>query len=507
MRKFLMGAAALSVLAACGGNGSSADFSTAASVLEAMDLDGEGGRVSFDDVSRSGGSATFSGVSIADETGETTLTADSFVIEGMTMTDGNPGFEKLTFTGLAPVIDDEEGVSVSLGTLTLIQPNAETAAFVASLFADGEPGEPPAAENWAFEKLAFEDFSLNAEIDDPDEQGTISINLDEVSVSSLADMIAGKALLEGLTGEFDIRSDDSDIPFPLKGNFKWDKMSVDGLRGEWLNALIEADGDPEAMANLDMSQYFDSPIEPGYDGMVMEGLSLDVSGATLDMPQSEARVERNNDGVATRVFAPRTKFTIEASPENGGLGSMLGMGLGMMGYDGLELYGESDARFDPETDETRLQTYNLGMTEGFDLSMTGGFQNLMAALSGVSGAEPDLSAFQDLTVNDFAVTLKDESLLNRALNVAALTQGADSEELRGMAVMGLAFAGPQLTGMGVDEDVANELLTALSGFIQEPGELSISVNPSEPLRLGDISDPSELTKETLGFAATHSTDG
>ena len=82
-------------------------------------------------------------------------------------------------------------------------------------------------------------------------------------------------------------------------------------------------------------------------------------------------------------------------------------------------------------------------------------------------------------------------------------QGMEPEMLKQMAVGGLAMATMQAGSMGVDTALVNDTVTALSSLIEESGAITIKIDPSEPLRLGDIEDPTQLTKDTLGFSATH----
>lgn len=71
-------------------------------------------------------------------------------------------------------------------------------------------------------------------------------------------------------------------------------------------------------------------------------------------------------------------------------------------------------------------------------------------------------------------------------------------------VIGMTAALPFFAqSLGIDADIATELSMAASGFLQDGGTLTISLNPEAPLNLTDLmSDPTQLTKENLGFSAS-----
>jgi hypothetical protein len=210
--------------------------------------------------------------------------------------------------------------------------------------------------------------------------------------------------------------------------------------------------------------------------------------------------------------SPRATFSLATDASQGQLGQMVSMGLSMVDYQNLELYAEADASFDPATDTTRYSKYNLGLTEGFDLTMAGGFQGLQEALVAVMtsldqmslggiGATPDLSGLQSLKVVDLNLSLTDKSLVNRLLNLAPMMGGGDPETMRNDLVNMLSSSGADLSGAGVDPAIAQEFTAAVAEFIKKPGTLTITMKPAQPAAL--MAEGAALTKDSLGLTVTH----
>ena len=525
MRHFLIGVSALAVLAACGNDdaantdaststqssaSTNKDYSKSSEVVSALQLDGsEGGRVSFADSSSSAKKLVLEDLTIAGDEDSEQVKVEKLVLEGMHMTEAGPSFDKLTITGLQP--EAEDGVTVTLGEISLIEPNAATAAFISSLFAEGEPENPPAFNDWGFERFAFKNLQVNfdATQQEEPEEGGFTLALDELSMNDLLKSRADKALLSGLNITFDVPEDEG-MPGPIVGDLKWDSMSLEGVRGDWMEAIIEAGDDPEALHSLNLMGMFNSPIEQGFDDAEIKGISLNASGVSFSLPKATTKVTRNKDGVATGVKSPEYKMTLAADPEGGALGQMLAGGLGQLGYEQISMSGASEVTYDPEKKLTRYKESYIDIEDGLKLSFKGGLTNLLQVMQAAEsvngeGASPEaaMAAFQDLTINDFELTLEDKSILDRGITLAAQMQGMEPEMLKQMAVGGLAMATMQAGAAGVDTALVNDTVTALSSLIEESGAVTIKIDPSEPLRLGDIEDPTSLTKDTLGFSATH----
>ncbi|MDZ4761566.1 MAG: hypothetical protein SGJ21_10880 [Alphaproteobacteria bacterium] len=534
MKTWIVCASALALASACG----SSKEATAA--LDAMNLtDGTSGLVKYASKSGSGDKVTLKDVVIGPGAGQG-FKAKSLVLDGLGLTsDGKPMFRDLTLKDVSPEAETP-GVTFNLATVSIRNPNEITAAFLASSLTQAGPATPPPFEQWSLDKISFNGLTITGDLAQMGMgAGSFSVAMDEMSVASLKDTIFGSAILSGLKGTFDVPAE-AGAGFPVAGTFDFGKGEIKGLRGGLYATAFEAGFasgmDPMAMQtiNADMIAAMTSPIDPGFDTFNWSGMNIAASGVKLATSAIDQKATRNAQGVVTAVSSPRATVSFTANAADGQLGAMAGGALGMIGYETVELYGEGDATFDPATDTTRYTRYNFGMTDGFDIVMSGGFLGVQKALvslmSGISSmggapivepdfddetpdadapvveptlpAAPDFSGVGELTIVDLDLTLTDKSLVNRLLQLSTMMGSPDPEALRTDIVNQIAALGADLSAAGVDPAVSSELLAAVSSFIKQPGTLSIKLKPATPLKLGDVSGPEQLTKTTLGFSAT-----
>ncbi|WP_018997444.1 hypothetical protein [Hirschia maritima] len=531
MKHFMIGASALALLAACGADDEpkdkagaavekslksgkfeeielpklkfkAKDYGQTAEVLAALKLDGEANElISFADTSSADGGAVFNNVEIKPQNEDgPALIAKAMTFDGLNMTDAGPSFDRLVLSELS-MVDEEEGVNLSIGDVSIVEPNEAASAFFASLIRGEEPEDVAPFSEWAFDRLSLSNLSLAAA--PKDEEGAISASIGELAIGSLVDSVAGQTLFSDLKIDFDI-PDSGD--FPIKGSMKLDSLSMSNLQAAFLETFAEAGSDPDKLAQLNSALMgsYTSPIDQGFDQSVMKGLSLDLSGLSFSMPKAATKVVRNKDGIATGLVSPKTVFKLSADAEAGELGAQLAQGLAMLDYTDLEFGIEAKASYDPETKETRYTDYVIDMKDGFSLSFNGGMLNLLDVMKQASSSdnpETSMAAFGDLKLSDMEISLEDKSLLDRGFKVAAQMQGMEASQLKSMASGILAMGTMQASQSGVDMELVNQTVNALTSFIEDSGTLTIKLDPDAPLSMADLENPESMTVEALGFSA------
>ncbi len=174
------------------------DAATAAAALAAMSLETSGsGNVTWDSRELKGDKAVFTGVTLVsagddEDDGEgmsfdadedsldldgADLKAKKLEFEGLAMKDGKPTFGRILMSDVALVPTDPEEAengSGNIGSIELVNPSPETAAWVGALFSEDEAPDMPEGDALAFDLWAVKDVDFR--IDDPDgENGTFSI--------------------------------------------------------------------------------------------------------------------------------------------------------------------------------------------------------------------------------------------------------------------------------------------------------------------------------------------
>ena len=146
-----------------------------------------------------------------------------------------------------------------------------------------------------------------------------------------------------------------------------------------------------------------------------------------------------------------------------------------------------------------------GLRLEFESDMSGYSAYLeQMAQNGVLADEPEdqFAAMGPLVINALSVRLEDLSLLDRALEAGASSQGVDKEQMRmqaGLLVgMGMMSAPPE-----IPRPLLSEFSTALTNFINQGGSMTITMSPEEPISVGELAmqaDAGTVDLDALGLS-------
>ena len=500
------------------------DAATAAAALAAMSLETSGsGNVTWDSRELKGDKAVFTGVTLVsagddEDDGEgmsfdadedsldldgADLKAKKLEFEGLAMKDGKPTFGRILMSDVALVPTDPEEAkngSGNVGSIELVNPSPETAAWVGALFSEDEAPDMPEGDALAFDLWAVKDVDFR--IDDPDgENGTFSIA--DIEVTGLKEQTATLMKLDGM--KFDLTDPAEDT------NMKLNLGSIE-MRGADLGLLTDASGDAGAPEEM-MSLAAQDPANPGYESLMINGFDMDMAGVKIDLPKLVSAVGRNKkDGTVAVKTEP---FKVLLTTDEGKYGEQLAGQLAMLGYEKLELTGAGYQTYEPGTD---LTTYVKGqnyweLKDGFrvDFGMQYAGAKAMAEAEQASKLSADPTAvlgdtFDKMVLHGFDFSLDDNGFMDRAFNAYAAQSGQDPQEVRNQLTGLLAMAPMMMAGSGVDPELLSEASTALSSFVSDPKTLTIKLAPAEPLAMSTLAtmeDPSALNKAALGFSATN----
>ena len=471
------------------------------------------------------------------------LTAQSVVMNGLTMKDGKPLVRDIVINGISPA-SPIGGMTLTIGSVGMTGLDPASGAFIAGAFTEAGPGEPPPFEQWSFSRAGIDGVALKGEFDGPDGLASFDVKVGELSVSNLKDSMMGLVRVAGIAGEVNVPTE----MVPIAATFDLGRFDISQFNTDlFLKPLMM--GMEQAMnpdAEIDIAALYEgytSPLEAGYDKIDWSGMSLDVSGLKLNTSALKHTLTRNAEGVVVASEIPRGTITLKADQSGGMVGAMGLMVLAMGGYpsDTIEIYAEGRNTFDPEKDITRVSGYNFGVTDvadvKLDLGIVGLQQALPALMSAVSSAaelaggsevefdedgneiEPDPEAEQDsmpdsaaigmqmlfalmpLQLTELDLSITDKTLMDLILNQQAVGAGQSLEEFRGDLVAMVQAASGFMTEAGVDAAIAEELTTATAGFLAGPGTIRLQLKPKQPFgMMSAMMQP--ITKESLGFSAT-----
>lgn len=502
MKMLLACAGALALVGACGVS------SEANAALEAMNLaNGDGEFVKYASKSGSGDKVTLTDVQFGPE-GDG-LTAASMMLEGLDVNEaGEPIVTGITLKDITPT-EETPGLQLTVASLAFTGMDEATGAYMAQTFKGGEPGEPPPFEQWVIGNASIKGLSVVGDLGEMGQGGgSFNLKIDDMTLSNLKDEVAGQFGWSGFNGTFSVPPEAAG--YQVDGTFDFGELTIGQLQGgtfaDALDASFASMMNPSAPVDVAASLPA-SPIDPGFNSLDWSGMNITAAGLILSTTEMSSRAQRNGDGIVTSVESPRASIKLAIDSENPGtLGSQAQMFMGMLGFTELEIYASSAGTFDPETDTTRYQEANFGMTDAFDISMNGGFQGVNDALAALmssanTGGQPDMSGMANVKIVDLELAIADNSLVNKLFNLAPMFAGQDAATLRADLVSQVSALGDDMAAAGVDPAISNELSAAIASFIENPGVLTVKLAPSEPVAFAAPQGP--LTKESLGFSAEY----
>ncbi|HPF24489.1 MAG TPA: hypothetical protein PK417_13470 [Hyphomonas sp.] len=436
------------------------------------------------------------------------LKAQKVEFEGLGMKNGQANFSRLVMSGVSLVPKDPEDAkngSGTIGSIELVNPSPETAAWVAALFTDGDDHDLPKGAALAFDHWEMKD--LDFRIDEPEgDKGTFTIKA--IEVTGLKDQKAALMKLGGMA---------FDMTDGVEGtNMKMSLGSIE-MHGADLALLSDASEDatdPEDVSKM-MNLTKQDPANPGYESLTLNGFTMDMAGVKVDVPKLVSAVghDKKNSVVAVKT----DPFKVSLSTGEGQYGEQLGSQLATLGYETIELSGEGFQTYTPGDDVT---TYVKGknyweLKDGFRVDFSMAFAGAKAMAEAEQAQAQALSAdptavlgntLDKMILHDMEFAIDDNGFVDRAFNAYAAQSGEDPQEVRNQLTGLMAMAPMMAAGSGIDSELITEASTALSSFISSPKTLTIKLAPAEPLSmaaLADMQDPSQLTKAKLGFEASN----
>ncbi len=312
----------------------------------------------------------------------TVARAKSMSLKGLTIKDGKPLARDILLNDITPTIP-MDGATMSLGSIGFEGMNEITGRYVASAFTKEGAGDLPPLEQWGFAKAGLGGLSFSAVIpQDEADAGSVNVGLRELSVSNLDNTRIGLFRFDGLKGDLNVPGE-----VAVAGTFDFGKMDIAGIRTKIFSDVFMAGFQPllnpgEPADYSAMYKNYTSPLETGIDGLDWTGLKADFSGLKFDVAPTRAIVKRNADDVVIASDTPRTTLKFTADSSGGTLGAMGLMVLAMGGYNSsvVEMYAEGHSTFDPAKDLTRWDGVNLGVSDAFDVKVSGGVVGLKQAL-------------------------------------------------------------------------------------------------------------------------------
>ncbi|WP_291843612.1 hypothetical protein [Maricaulis sp.] len=504
MRYSLLSAAAAASVIACmlpAGSVEAQSRAAAEAAMARMGLDGSNETVSYESVDFRSGRYILNDVTFTDPDaggmreadGPDSVHIDRMVFEALRLApNGDVLFDGLALEGLR-VTDTTDGTAIRLDRISIDGPNAAmTADFGRAVAGENDDDYDPAWNTYEFDAFRLEGLEgAGAE-----DGGLFEFSLDQFVVENYSRIELGRLALIGFAFSGADETGD-DITVSLG------EVSMLGFQtAAYADMMDAAASGAEESAVMDAyyQSAFLAPIDL-YDSVAVRDILVEASGVHFSMDYLTAEMERQGSRVLSTA-ALGSAMLIPDPTKPGG--AQLAMGLGMLGYDQLELSMAANSIYDEDTGRAYTTGDNyIELTDGLRLEMGQDISGYDAYLANMPGAMTALTDAEDagdeaqfnamaemmapLLINNITMRIVDLSILDRALEAGAAAQGLTKEELRvqagAMMGMGLMAAPPE-----IPRPVLAELSTALTNFVNQGGSLHIEMSPPTPLSIGAMLD-------------------
>ncbi|PHS40477.1 MAG: hypothetical protein COA91_03550 [Robiginitomaculum sp.] len=449
--------------------------------LAAFSLDTSGsGKLQWDKRDGSGGNYTFTDVKINNE--KETSTIGQVEIWGAHMADEQANFDKIEFRDMAFISDDGDDTTMKIASIALVKPSPALAVGLAKSFGGDEDAFENMDGDIGFQAISFTGFNLT----DDD----VNMSIKSMSMGEAKDK-TGVFSLSGLT--LDGKGDGGK-------NIKMSLGSIDvtGANLEKYKGLIKAISNSDENGNLNEAAMADmmktmNIYDPDFKTASIQDFDMNVGGLLVTMKSLTASADKK--GGKTTIASEMSPLVINPPKDNKNADlQQMTETLAALGYESLEFTMAGTTVMD-EKDDTMIgyDTY-IEMKDGFRLSydydMSGykAFMEKMTAMSAQGDAADPMAAMammNDLQINKFSISLRDDSIVDRGFKFAAAQQGGTADALKSQAKAMLGFA----TMAAQDEaqqKLATEMVAALTTLIDNGGTLTIDMNPGSPVNIGEI---------------------
>lgn len=371
--------------------------------------------------------------------------------------------------------------------------------------------DPNEDEDWDWSGFAFDRFSIEGvNLTGDDGEGPYQIALEQFAMQGYSEIELGLIAIHGLV--VDAPGDTGPVAVRL------DEMSLTGFQTQTYSELMDAitSGAEDSAIEAAYYQSIMSPQMQVFDQFAMRGLLVDAEGVHIAMDNMTAQISQQGSRYISDMALDSLRIVPDAAKP---AGAQMAMGLGMLGYERLELRAAGHSIYDEATGRAWTEGDNFveladGLRIEFSQEVSGYdayFENMPAFVAAMQAdeseeaqAEAMLELLGPLVLHNFTMRIVDMSLLDRALTAGAAAQGITPDELRvqagAMIGMGLMSAPPE-----IPRTLLSQTSMALTNFVNQGGSITFSMAPPQPLPVSQIFEQLESESfdvETLGLTVT-----
>ncbi len=445
------------------------------------------------------GAYTYTDLTAKGENGED-LKVQELKLTGVHMSGDYATFDRLDLKGLT-ILDEDK--TANIAHLSLANPSPKFGAAILNMIENME---------------TLEDLDMDVDMGgDTPTFGALMMDglkiTDTDAVITLGnlgwgeDTTSGKGLflLEGLN--IDAETDDGKaLPINLTlGSISAKGLDMAYFRGIGNKAI--ADGQHK----MGTQNFGFNPFAKTFDSFALTDfdMSVDTLNLTSDGIVGKASLKGDITTITQSINPFSLSFSGEAQdPEI----AKVQQSLSSAGFEKLVFSGASKTRLDKGADSFEVTDSFFRVDDAFNMTFNyagTGLDAVTAQLNQsenanqLSEAELD-TLLSKIALSRFEMTLTDNSIVEKVLNIASKQQGTTPGLIKMQAKSGL-----MLMGLAAQTEAQGEALTSLASamgsFLDTGGTLKLSLNPSEPIAVSRLKNakPETLDPSEFGFSVQH----
>lgn len=441
-----------------------------------------------------GGVVTYSNLEMREDgANRAAFSAKSVVFHCPKMGDADPTFDRVDLTDIS-IFDQDDNVEITAKTLNIASPKLNGARSIV--------GSMTAADAYGIEDTGFDAISIT----------DVTIKSEDVN-GTLASLSWGETKDESGRRKADLTFGDLDLTMvePDGGKGMTVTVAFDGMSGR--NIYIADTMDPNEGISADgmMASVFGNLnfFEKPYDEFLVETLKVDSEAFSFDFKGMEGKTTEKSGVITTRQSLKPMKFNMKpAMSEIAELREGYEL-MKSLGFETMTMSGSSVTKLDSNDDSISVSDGLLVIEDALRLNFEyqagglGAMTEKMKALAETDAAPDTMAAFNELTLNNFRLTMEDKSIVKRGLKLASEMTGQSETMIKsslGMAV----FAASMAAENELQAEVYSETLGAFADFVKKGGTLTIEANPPAPFPLAPLITGmgEDIDPATLGFSAS-----
>lgn len=458
----------------------------------------DSGALQWTDATEKNGTATYSDLTVNGKDGKT-INIGTLTLTGVHMAGEDPSFDRID---MFDVTIDEDDSTGSIGRLSLSNPAPKLAASIIKLLENVDD---------------LNDIDLEVGLEDHERafgaifMDDLKVKSDEASVSLATlgwgendNTNKGLFLLEDLAVEAKDKKSETPVNISL-GSLSGTGINMDYFRD--VSEMAKAEG----KSKKDGKKFNFNPLQKTFDEFSLSDFSLTADNMNLVSDGIVGKSTQKGDVMTISQAINPFKLFFAGEAQDPKFGK-LQEALASVGFEEIEVSGGSTSTLNAKTDSFAVSDSYITVKDAFDLNFAYSGSGLKSVAHSLEKIDPeteptdaDIEAMlENVYLNDFEMSLTDNSLIDKVLTIVADKQGTTPALIKMQAKGGL-----MMLGMAAKTEAQGEALmalsTALGAFIDNGGTLKVSLNPETPIPGAELKDlnPATLDPSALGFTVEH----